>query len=137
MTIEADHGAVSVRGWDKSEVQYFVTRISRTSAQKPLDFKAEQNGQDIRIKVTDGENAAGYNESKCGFVWKFYVPKKSNLKIVTGGEIRLEGITGEIDLSGADSAINVRDAGGKIQIASNDGEVSRDRFSRRNRSEKR
>lgn len=122
VTIEADHGAVSVRGWDKSEVQYFVTRISRTSAQKPLDFKAEQNGQDISIKVADGENAAGFNESNSVRL-EIYVPKKSNLKIVTGGEIRLEGITGEIDLSGADSAINVRDAGGKIQIASNDGEV--------------
>ncbi len=122
VTIEAGGGAVSVRGWDKPEVQYFVTRISRTSFQTPFDFKAEQNGQDISIKAVGGANTAGFNEAGTMRL-EIYVPKKSNLKIVAGGEIRLEGITGEIDLSGADSAINVRDAGGKIQIASNDGEV--------------
>ncbi len=122
VTVEAGNRPVRVRGWDKPEVQYFITRISKTSAQKSLELKAEQNGQEINLKIADTGGAAQFNESNLVRV-EVYVPKKSNLKIVTSGEIRLEGVSGEINLSGADGAVNVRDADGKMEIASTDGAV--------------
>jgi DUF4097 and DUF4098 domain-containing protein YvlB len=51
------------------------------------------------------------------------VPKKSNLRILTNREIRLENVSGDIDLTGADQSINVRDVDGKLKIAAVDGKI--------------
>lgn len=52
-----------------------------------------------------------------------YVPQRSNLKIISDGEIRLEGVSGDIDLTGYDESINVRDVDGKLQVSSSDGRI--------------
>lgn len=125
--VEAANCAVFVRGWDKLEVQYTVTRLSKSRANTPLDLKATlENGSDVNIKITNTGNAAQnadfFNEMNRVRV-EIFVPKKSDLKITTTGEIRLEGISGEIDLRGADEAINVRDADGKLTVAAADGRI--------------
>ena len=51
------------------------------------------------------------------------MPKKSNLRIHTDREIRLENVSGDIDLQGADESINVRDVDGKLKVASTDGRI--------------
>ena len=125
VTVEVGNCAVSVRGWDKPEVQYTLTKLSRGQGQTPLEFKAEQNGSDVNIKVGDGESGAGnnyFNESN-RMRLEIFVPKKSNLKITTGGEIRLEGISGKIDLKGDDEAINVRDGDGQLTVNSADARI--------------
>ncbi|HKX83058.1 MAG TPA: DUF4097 family beta strand repeat-containing protein, partial [Pyrinomonadaceae bacterium] len=52
-----------------------------------------------------------------------FVPRKSNLRIDTDGEIRLDSVTGEIELKGDEESINIRDAGGNMKVATNSGEV--------------
>lgn len=125
VTVEAGNCAVSVRGWDKSEVSYALTRISRSRGQNTLDFKAEQNGSDVNIKVGDGGNGAGgkYFSEANRMRLEIFVPKKSNLKITTGGEIRLEGVSGKVELKGADEAINVRDGDGQLTVTSEDARI--------------
>ncbi len=126
VTIEAGNYMVFVRGWDKSEVQYAVTRISKIqNGQMPLDLKATQNGSDVNIKVSSETNPLSED-----FLYEInraridvFVPRKSNLKIVTSGEIRLEGVSGEIDLQGADETIDVRDSDGKITVGTTDGRI--------------
>ena len=122
LTIEAESSGVTVRGWDKPEIRYSVTRISNAPNQTPVNLKAEQNGQNLILKVADIENVMPLNEMNRVRI-EVFVPKKSNLKIFTKGEIRLEGVSGEIDLNGSDGAINVRDSDGKMQIVSNDGNI--------------
>jgi DUF4097 and DUF4098 domain-containing protein YvlB len=126
VTIQTGNYTVFVRGWDKPEVQYAVTRISKIpNDQSPLDLKATQNDSDINIKVANEINAPNkdffYEMNRARI--EIFVPKKSNLKIVTSGEIRLEGISGEIDLQGADESIDVRDSDGKITVGTADGRI--------------
>jgi hypothetical protein len=125
VTVEVGNCDVSVRGWDKSEVRYSITRVSKNRTQVPLDFKATQNGSDINIKFTASDGAAngGFFDEMNRVRIEVFVPKKSNLKIVTSGEIRLEGVSGDIDMQGADDAINVRDSDGKLQISAADGRL--------------
>ncbi|MBA2335688.1 MAG: DUF4097 family beta strand repeat protein [Blastocatellia bacterium] len=52
-----------------------------------------------------------------------YVPTKSDLKIITDREIRLDGVSGDIELTGEDEAINIRDVDGKLSIAAAEGQV--------------
>ena len=125
ITVEAKNCAVSVRGWDKSEVQYTITRISKNRNQTPMNVQATQNGADVNIKIADSDKTPHrdfFNELNRVRL-EVFVPKKSNLRISTSSEIRLEGVSGEIELNGEDGAINVRDADGKLSIASVDGMV--------------
>lgn len=122
VTIEANNCAVVVRGWDKAEVQYTVTKIGTNRNQTPINVQANQSGADVNIKViknVETQRVFGVDNTRL----EIFVPKKSNLKITTDGEIRLEGVSGEIDLNGENGAINVRDSEGKIRLTSTDGRV--------------
>ncbi len=122
VTIEANNCAISVRGWDKSEVQYSVTKISRNRSQTPMDVQANQSGADVNIKViNDAQTPLVFGSNNVRL--EIFVPKKSNLKIATNGEIRLEGVSGEIDLNGVDGAINVRDSEGNMRLTVTDGRI--------------
>lgn len=119
VNIDALNCAVNVRGWDKDEVKYFVTKITKDRNQKPLAFTTDNTNTTINIRVANDSNAGGLTR----VVVEVYVPKKSNLRIVTNGEIRLEGVSGDINLSGSEEAINVRDSDGKLRVSSDCGKI--------------
>jgi DUF4097 and DUF4098 domain-containing protein YvlB len=124
--VEARNCAVFVRGWDKPEVQYTITRLSKSRTPMPLDLKATVNGSNVDIKILNINNAAhnaDFSNEMNRTRIEIFVPQKSDLKIMTTGEIRLEGVSGAIDLQGADEAINVRDADGKLTVAAADGRI--------------
>ncbi len=125
VTVEAVDCAVTVRGWDKSEVRYTLTRVSRRNNQTPTDFKVEQDGSDVKIRIGEAKSGGQkdyFNESN-RMRLEVFVPRKSNLKITTEGEIRLEGVSGKIDLKGDDEAINVRDSDGQLTVNSVDARI--------------
>lgn len=125
VTIDAKDCAVVVRGWDKQEVEYSLTKFSRTNTEIPIDVKAD--GSEISLKV--GENndatpaAVGSRRDVSRTRIEVFVPKKSNLRIITNREIRLENVSGEIDLQGGNGAVNVRDADGKLSVGTTDGRI--------------
>lgn len=126
ITVEAGNCDVTVRGWDKPEVSYAATRVSKN--QSPLDLMATRNGSDVNIKIGGGgakenrEDDYFFGEMNRSRI-EIFVPKKSDLKIVTGGEIRLENVSGALDLRGDDESINVRDAGGRLSVGNADGVI--------------
>ncbi|MEP7038306.1 MAG: DUF4097 family beta strand repeat-containing protein, partial [Acidobacteriota bacterium] len=122
VTIEANNCAVSVRGWNKPEVQYSATKVARNRSQTPMDVQASQSGADVNVKVINNNENSNVFEAN-NIRLEIFVPKKSNLKITTDGEIRLEGVTGEVELNGEESAINVRDSEGKIRLVTGNGRI--------------
>jgi len=123
--VDAKNCSVTVRGWDKQEVQYSITRISKKRSQKPLAYTADHSDSDVKITVNsekDTDSREYFNDLERVRV-EVFVPKKSNLRILTNREIRLENVSGDIDLTGEDESINVRDADGKLRIASTDGKI--------------
>ena len=126
VTIDARGCSVSVRGWDKSEVQYRVTRLSDPRRTEPLNVieNHTNNSVNINIENPDGNQRAGHFFSGSPSVRiEVYVPKKSNLQIDANGEIRIEGVSGDVQLSGADESINVRDVDGTLHVVNGDGRV--------------
>jgi DUF4097 and DUF4098 domain-containing protein YvlB len=132
VSIDAKGCAVSVRGWDKQEVQYVLTKFSRNPNQSSLDTRVDHTDTQVNIKVSGGGNSARgtylpgndavfNNLSRVKI--EVFVPKKSNLRIHTDGEIRLENVSGDIDLQGADEAVNVRDVDGKLRVGTVDGRI--------------
>jgi DUF4097 and DUF4098 domain-containing protein YvlB len=126
VTVEAKNCSVTVRGWDKQEVSYSITKFSRSSGQNILDTKVINSETDVNIKITDNSKLPP-NVRVLGDLQRVrievFVPKKSNLRIRTDGEIRLENVSGEIDVQGADEAVNIRDVDGKLTVGTSDGRI--------------
>lgn len=122
VTVEAKNCSVKVRGWDKPEVQYFYTKISRNGDQTPVEFSTNQSGSEVKIKIPEVPES-GFPDSVNRGRLEVFVPKKSNLRILTDREIRLEGVSGEIDLEGGEGAIDVRNSDGKLNVKSSEGRI--------------
>jgi DUF4097 and DUF4098 domain-containing protein YvlB len=124
VTVEAKGCAVSVRGWDKSEVQYVVTELaSRRSA--PAVITEDHATSVVNLKVINNEGSfptVMFENSERVRV-EVFVPRKSNLKIITDGEIRLDGVSGEVELKGENESINVRDVDGSLTLSANQAQV--------------
>jgi hypothetical protein len=127
VTIDAKDCAVVVRGWDKQEVQYSMTRFARTGNQTPMDAKVDHTDSDVTIRVaeTTGQSTGAVVSRRDVSRTRIevFVPKKSNLRIITNREIRLENVSGEIDLQGGGEAVNVRDVDGKLTVGTTDGRI--------------
>ena len=126
VTVDAKGCAVTVRGWDKSEVRYRVVQFSGQLNRTPLNITADHSESSVTVRVnnTDIDAQGGhFNGDVNRTRIELFVPKKSNLKIKTDGEIRLEGVSGDVDLSGSDESITVRDVDGTLQVSSSDGRI--------------
>ncbi len=126
VTVDAKGCSVSVRGWDRNEVQYRVTQFSSSRDDKPLDIKESHSDSAVNLTVlnADADTGSGRlfsNQNRIRI--EIFVPRKSNLKIDASGEIRIEGVSGDVELAGSDDPINVRDVNGKLRVISGDGRV--------------
>lgn len=116
VNIEAENCKIFVRGWDKPKIEYQLTKISGVNVLEDFDFDTKKiNDSNVQIKAF---NNAGNGKMEVQI--EIFVPRKSNLSIKTDGELRLENVSGDIDLEGENEQINVRDAGGKMRIRTED-----------------
>ncbi|NNE65109.1 MAG: DUF4097 family beta strand repeat protein [Pyrinomonadaceae bacterium] len=122
VVIDAEGCNVTVRGWDRDEVKYVVTRLAkgRTSPVRDISFSHNKTEVRLSVKVV---GAASLDKVLEQVKVELYVPRESNLNIGTDREIRLVGVTGELDLNGKYGRIDVRDSGGALDIASWNGTV--------------
>jgi hypothetical protein len=123
VTVQANGCDVKVRGWDRQEVQYVLTRTSsrRDGSAIAVTENVSESGVTLIVPETDGAGRPHGSPTETRI--EIMVPRKSNLKVTTDGEIRLDGVTGSIELSGEDEAINVRDVEGTLKLTAADGEV--------------
>jgi DUF4097 and DUF4098 domain-containing protein YvlB len=127
VSIEAKGCAVSVRGWDKPEVQYIVTEVSGRRG-KAATVTEEHKDAAVTLKVINNSDGSpfpipAFQLDPERVRVEVYVPRKSNLKIATDGEIRLDGVSGDIELVGEDESINVRDVDGHLNLSANEARV--------------
>jgi DUF4097 and DUF4098 domain-containing protein YvlB len=127
VSIETTGCTVSVRGWEKNEVRYVVTEVSERRGQPAT---VTENRKDSTVSLHVISNARGRAAGRRAFQLnpdrvrvEVYVPRKSNLRIVSDGEIRLAGVSGDIELKGQNEAINVRDVDGHLNLSANEAQV--------------
>jgi hypothetical protein len=112
--------SLTMRGWDKEEVSYVVTEVAGRMTQPPVVTDSRDNSS-VTIKVVNSAEARFEPFSNPERVRvEVFVPRKSNLKISADGEIRLDGVSGDIELKGGDESINVRDVDGSMSLFANE-----------------
>ena len=123
ISIDANDCNVTVRGWDRQEVKYVLTELSNRRGRARAAVNEQQTAAGVSLKVATANDHVRLPGQGNELRIEVFVPRKSNLKIVSDGEIRLEGISGEIDLDGADEPIDVRGSDGKLSFTNDDGIV--------------
>ncbi len=126
VTVEARGCAVSIRGWDKNEVQYRVTQFADPRRSSPLQMNEQHTDSSVTIKVENPDDAARsgrFLDQRNRARIEVFVPQRSNLKITSNGEIRIDGVSGDVKVDGEDEAINVRDVEGKLKVSNTDGRI--------------
>jgi DUF4097 and DUF4098 domain-containing protein YvlB len=122
VTIDAKGCNVTVRGWDNAEVKYALTEINHGRDSSKASVTESASDSQVTIKVV-GNNDGHDGWSGATSRLEIFVPRKSNIKIVTDGEIRVSGISGEIDVTGADEAIDFREIDGELKVTAGCGQV--------------
>lgn len=117
-------GQVTVRGWDKPEVQYTATsRADSEESLKQMSILTEQHGQTVLVSA---RNEHHYNG---GVAFEVFVPRQSTVHVSSGdGAVMLDGVSGEITLRSGDGAIEVSNSGGQLQVNTGDGTIQISKF---------
>jgi DUF4097 and DUF4098 domain-containing protein YvlB len=124
VNINTFDGQVTVRGWDKQEVQYTATsRADSDEALKQIDILTEQNGTTILLTA---RNEHGRNAS---VAFDVFVPRQSTVHVSSGdGAVSLDGVSGELTLRSGDGAVEVSNSGGQLTVNTGDGTIQISKF---------
>ncbi|HYH84892.1 MAG TPA: DUF4097 family beta strand repeat-containing protein, partial [Pyrinomonadaceae bacterium] len=134
--VESFDGAIYVHAWDKPEVQYTaIKRASNEREMKGIKLQATGGGgSEVSIRAEFDKSFAHEYETRNGRVVSFssnasteldvYVPRNSTLFVSTGdGRLRVEGVSGELELHTGDGSIDVSGARGRLRAETGDGSV--------------
>ncbi|HEX8845449.1 MAG TPA: DUF4097 family beta strand repeat-containing protein [Pyrinomonadaceae bacterium] len=129
ITLQTFDGNITVRGWDKQEVQLTISKRAATEQQmKGIRLRTDQNGSSISVIAEFDKSFAlrgpGYYSTSALVNLDLYVPRTSMLRMASGdGRLELENVNGNLDLNTGDGRIEVRDSGGSLTANTGDGRI--------------
>ena len=133
--VETFDGAVTVHAWDKNEVSYTVIKRARDEREmKGISIQAQGSGPEVTLRSQfDKSFAHSYHEhdgrvtsysSDASAEFDVYVPRNATLFVSSGdGRLRVEGVSGELELHTGDGTIDVTGSRGKLRAETNDGRI--------------
>ncbi|HEY0378807.1 MAG TPA: DUF4097 family beta strand repeat-containing protein [Pyrinomonadaceae bacterium] len=127
-------GYITVRGWDRQEVQFTISKRAATDQQmRRIRTTVNQNGSSIHFSSNFDDNYPR-NEGGIGFVnatvsVEVSAPRGSTLRLNTGdGRLEVEGVNGSMTLTTGDGRIDVRNAHGRLTARTGDGRIDVQNF---------
>lgn len=135
LRLETFDGHITVRAWEKPEVMY--TAIKRAGSDEELRgvrLRAEQNGAEVNViaefdknfsrEVVKRDDQVVSYSSGASVELEVYVPRNAALKVSSGdGRLRVEGVSGEMDLHTGDGPVDVAGGGGRLRADTGDGSI--------------
>ncbi len=137
--IETFDGPVNVHAWDKPEVMYTaIKRAADDREMKGIKLQAT-TGAEVVVRAEFDKSFAHDYVERGGHVVSFnsgasveldvYVPRSSMLFVSSGdGRLRVEGVSGEMELRTGDGAIDVAGSRGRLDAQTGDGRIRLDNF---------
>lgn len=123
ITIEAKGSSVRVQGWDRNEVKYILTEVEGRRGGAPVSVSEAATETTVNLRLVNSAASSHdtyFDGSNDSVRIEVFVPRKSNLKIVSNGEIRLDGVSGDVEVSGVDESIDIRNVDGKLRLDASD-----------------
>ena len=121
VNVDASMCAVRVRGWDQPTVKYVLTE-ERFAKDNALKVTQNANESAVTLRVANpSRSAAGLWQDENRFRIEVYVPKKADVTVTTERDVRVENVSGKIEITGESGGVSVRDSEGNLRIRSNDG----------------
>jgi DUF4097 and DUF4098 domain-containing protein YvlB len=133
--VETFDGPIYVHAWDKPEVMYTATkRADDESEMQGIKLSAQGAGAEVTLRADFDKSHARAVEERAGRVVSFssnasaefdvYVPRDATLVVSTGdGRVRVEGVSGELDVRTGDGSIDVTGARGRLRAETGDGRI--------------
>jgi DUF4097 and DUF4098 domain-containing protein YvlB len=133
--VETFDGAVTVHAWDKNEVSYTaVKRAFDEREMKGISVQAQGAGAEVTLRAAfDKSFAHSYHEhdgrvtsysSDASAEFDVYVPRNATLFVSSGdGRLRVEGVSGEVELHTGDGTIDVTGSRGRLRAETGDGRI--------------
>ncbi len=123
VSIDARSCKVRLRGWDKSVVKYVLTE-AREYQKAPVSVAETASESSISLVIKElHKGPVGYYDNDGNVRLDVFVPRKSNVSITSTEEIRVEGVSGRLEVRGEDSPVSIRDSEGSLKLTSSDGLV--------------
>ena len=124
VSIDAPQCKVRVHGWDQPVVKYVLTE-GRTNRDTPMTVTENATDKTIFLRISGNEKplSPGFFGHRVVVRLEVFVPRTTDIRVNTNEEIRVEGVTGNIELVGNDEPVNVRDSEGTLKLSSADGLV--------------
>ncbi|MET0646536.1 MAG: DUF4097 family beta strand repeat-containing protein [Pyrinomonadaceae bacterium] len=137
--VETFDGAVNVHVWDKPEVMYTaVKRAADEREMQGIKLRAQAAGAEVTIRADfDKSHAQAYSasggnvtySSQASAEFDLYVPRNSSLFVSTGdGRLRVDGVSGDLELRTGDGSIDVTGAKGRLRAETGDGRIRVENF---------
>lgn len=134
VNLQTFDGSITVRGWDKQEVQLVVSKRAASEQQmRGIQLNMEQHSSDIAIVASFDRNFSsrvpGVSYTNALVNLDVYVPRSSMVRLSSGdGHLELEGVNGNLDLNTGDGRIEVRDARGSLAAKTGGGRIEVENF---------
>ncbi len=138
--VETFDGPVTIHAWDKPEVMYTaIKRAGDDREMKGIKVQAAAAGSEIVVRAEFDKSFAQDYVERGGRVVSFnsgasvefdvYVPRNSTLFVSSGdGRLRVEGVSGELELRTGDGSIDVAESRGRLVAQTGDGRIRLDNF---------
>jgi DUF4097 and DUF4098 domain-containing protein YvlB len=122
-------GSIQIQSWDRPGVVIEIEKRGPTkSSIEELQITSEQKGNVIELEVKRPRNESfsgiGLNRSASARLI-VNVPREADIRARSGdGSIRIERITGRIDLRTGDGSISVSEVSGQVTLDTGDGSIT-------------
>jgi DUF4097 and DUF4098 domain-containing protein YvlB len=127
LKLDASSGNIEISAWDKNEVYIKISGNSRAKEKTEFTFNNDEN--QVEVTAKSKSNFFGWN-SGIKLRFEIKVPKNFNPETHTsGGNIKLEGLTGNPNLKTSGGNIYVRNSSGNIRTNTSGGEIRVDNVS--------
>lgn len=136
LRVETFDGPITIHSWDKPEVMFTASKRAHDEREmQGIKLRAEQRGDEI-VLVAEFDKSFSREVKRMGtrivsfssgasVEYDVYVPRNASVRAQTGdGRMRLEGVSGEVDLQTGDGSIDVSNARGRVHAQTGNGRIS-------------
>jgi DUF4097 and DUF4098 domain-containing protein YvlB len=118
VNVSTDEGPITIRGWDKSEVQYTATKHGEDEAQlNELHIETDQQGPAVSV-IAKSSDERGW------ISLDVFVPRNSSVHVSSQeGRLALQGVSGDLTLRTVEGSIQVTDSQGQLKVSSGEGNI--------------